>query len=356
MQEQRLLTIVIATFNRGRFLKRLLESIVPELRKHADAVEVLIVDDGSTDNTPEVIAKFVGGPLPIRSLRNPKNLGLDGNLRYSFLQATTEYVWLFGDDDVMLEGALDRLVSLLRRYRVSFVHVGAFDFRGEFAPQRKRFQHLGPTRLTDRVDMITTVHHLLTYITRGVINKQALMAAQPDSTFDQYMGSIINQMCFVFGAIKTDLPCLIVAESIIACQLNNSGGYASCTSFGPIFKQIINAEFPRDPWVWDVIGNELLESYFPGHLKVRLTQHRYDSEDCIKMLRPVFGKKLKFWIYCYPIGVLPRPLAIAAWFLVRGSLKVKRMLLSVWWYIKFTDRKIPLNNGELSIQRIRYSK
>ena len=117
MQEQRLLTIVIATFNRGRFLKRLLESIAPELRKHADAVEVLIVDDGSTDNTPDVIAQFIGGPLPFRTLRNRTNLGLDGNLRYSFLQASTEYAWIFGDDDVMLEGTLDLLIPLLRRYR-----------------------------------------------------------------------------------------------------------------------------------------------------------------------------------------------------------------------------------------------
>ena len=180
---ERLLTIVIPTFNRDRFLHRLLESIAPELRKYADAVEVLVVDDGSTDNTPQVIAQFVGGRLPFRSLRNQKNLGLDGNLRHSFLQAMTEYVWIFGDDDVMLEGALDRLVPLLQRYRVSFAYVGGHAFRGEFSCRKTFFQNMGPTRLTDSADVIRTGNCLLSFITRGILNKHALLESQPDATY-----------------------------------------------------------------------------------------------------------------------------------------------------------------------------
>jgi abequosyltransferase len=335
-----ILTIVIATYNRGRFLRRLLDSITPEVRKYPEQVQILICDDCSTDETPEVISSYVDGVLPFRSIRNDANKGLDGNLLFGFMRATTEYVWLFGDDDVMLEGALDLLVPELMRRRVAFAYIGGYAFKNEFVKKDYRLLNMGPSRLTDRTDLIRTAHCLLTFITRGIINKKAVLESQPGSTFDQYMGTIINQMSFVFGAIKTSLPCLIIAENMIASQLDNSGGYAACTSFGPVFRDIVMKEFPGDPSVWQTIGNSLLETYFPNHLYQQRGVHRYKNEDCMAILIPVFGKNYRFWLYCYPIAVLPKSLAKLYSLSVRSILKAKRTVRSVWWSILYTRRKI----------------
>ena len=51
------LSILTATYNRGRFLPRLYESIVNNLINEMD-IEWLIMDDGSDDNTEEVVSNF----------------------------------------------------------------------------------------------------------------------------------------------------------------------------------------------------------------------------------------------------------------------------------------------------------
>ena len=51
------LSILTATYNRGKFLKRLYESILNNLIDDMD-VEWLIMDDGSTDDTNEVVQEF----------------------------------------------------------------------------------------------------------------------------------------------------------------------------------------------------------------------------------------------------------------------------------------------------------
>jgi abequosyltransferase len=127
---------------------------------------------------------------------------------------------------------------------------------------------------------------------------------------------------------------------MIASQLNNSGGYAACTSFGPAFRDIVMKEFPDDPSVWQTIGNSLLETYFPYHLYEQRNTHRYKKEDCIAILLPVFGDNYRFWLYCYPIPVLPKPLAKLYSILVRSILKVKRTVRSVWWLILYNQQKI----------------
>ena len=54
---QPLFSVVIPTYNRAVLLKRALESLVNQTYKN---FEVIICDDGSTDNTKEVVDSFNG--------------------------------------------------------------------------------------------------------------------------------------------------------------------------------------------------------------------------------------------------------------------------------------------------------
>ena len=107
-----------------------------------------------------------------------------------------------------------------------------------------------------------------------------------------------------------------------------------------MFRHIVDTEFPNQPWVWQIIGNELLESYFPYHLYVQRGEHNYSAEDCIPILLPVFRSNYRFWLYCYPIAKLPKRLAYPYSLAVRALLKAKRSIRSVWWSVRYAPRRI----------------
>ncbi len=124
-----LLTIAIPTYNREKLLRRLLNSIVTELY---DCVEVLVSDNASSDGTEEMIhSEFP----QITYYRNSTNIGPDSNFLECYKKAKGEYVWLVGSDDVILEGAIDRIISFLRKnseLKLPLIFLNHNSFSGEY--------------------------------------------------------------------------------------------------------------------------------------------------------------------------------------------------------------------------------
>ncbi|WP_150118011.1 glycosyltransferase family 2 protein, partial [Meiothermus taiwanensis] len=89
-------SVVIPTYNRAQLLARTVRAF---LAQDGVPFEVIVVDDGSTDATPEVLAGFRDPRL--RVLRQP-NAGLASARNAGLLQARGQYV-LFNDDDIVPE-------------------------------------------------------------------------------------------------------------------------------------------------------------------------------------------------------------------------------------------------------------
>lgn len=101
-------SVCVPTYNRARFLAASLESI---LRQSFPDFELLVVDDGSTDETPTVVEKFSDPRLTYH--RNDRNLGQIENLNRCIELARGEYVCICHDDDVYAPRILEREVEML---------------------------------------------------------------------------------------------------------------------------------------------------------------------------------------------------------------------------------------------------
>lgn len=101
--EKGLVSVIVPTYNRAAFLAEALASVVSQTYR---PVELLIVDDGSTDNTAEVVRKFFAG-VPAEKgfkafyLRQP-NRGASAARNQGLLHSRGEFIQYLDSDDVLV--------------------------------------------------------------------------------------------------------------------------------------------------------------------------------------------------------------------------------------------------------------
>lgn len=102
-----LISVVIPTFNGGAYLGEALESVVAQARSD---VEIVVVDDASTDDTPAWISRFAG--RGVRSLRHAENKGISAAVNTAMQHVQGEFVAFLDHDDLWLPGKLDTQLAL----------------------------------------------------------------------------------------------------------------------------------------------------------------------------------------------------------------------------------------------------
>ncbi|APG46138.1 glycosyltransferase family 2 protein [Phaeobacter porticola] len=106
------LSICVPTFNRARYLESLLQSLQQQMGLFPWPVEVIVSDNASDDETPEVI-KSMQGHLRLRCLTQSENIGALRNIQKAMRAATGEYAVYLADDDRLVPEALIRAVAQL---------------------------------------------------------------------------------------------------------------------------------------------------------------------------------------------------------------------------------------------------
>lgn len=105
-------TVYVVSRNYGRFLSDAIESV---LRQHYDDWELLLIDDGSSDRTAEIMQLYVGDSR-VRMFRTP-GIGLPAVANLALRESRGEYLLRLDGDDVLDEDALLVLVSYLERHQ-----------------------------------------------------------------------------------------------------------------------------------------------------------------------------------------------------------------------------------------------
>lgn len=102
-----LVTVLVCTYNRKELLPEALASVAAQSWPH----ELLVVDDGSSDGTWELICNQPN----LRPLRQTDNQGKPAALNRGVREATGEYLLILDDDDLILPGAITVMATALMR-------------------------------------------------------------------------------------------------------------------------------------------------------------------------------------------------------------------------------------------------
>lgn len=102
-----MVSVVIPTYNRAHVLNRAIRSVLGQTYQH---FEIIVVDDGSTDNTEQVVKAIADDR--VRYIRHETNKGTAAAARNTGIrQACGEFIGFVDSDDEWLPGKLQKQVD-----------------------------------------------------------------------------------------------------------------------------------------------------------------------------------------------------------------------------------------------------
>src|SRR5581483_5739386 len=110
MPQRPLVSVLITNYNYGAFVARAIRSVLDQTYGH---FELVIVDDGSTDNSIEIIEPFARLDARIRLIRKP-NGGMASSWNAGFAQCSGDIFCPLDADDTFAPGKLSAVVEFLR--------------------------------------------------------------------------------------------------------------------------------------------------------------------------------------------------------------------------------------------------
>ena len=128
-----LVTVVLTAYNQENYIAETLKSIADQTYPH---VQLIVVDNASTDRTLEIIEAFVFDMSSFSLIRNPLNLGLCKAFNQGLAVAEGKYIIDLSGDDIFLperiEHQVDAFEKLDESYGVVFSNAGHIDAKGGF--------------------------------------------------------------------------------------------------------------------------------------------------------------------------------------------------------------------------------
>jgi dolichyl-phosphate beta-glucosyltransferase len=128
-------SIVIPAYNEGQRLTATLEKVLAYVRQQGWDAEVIVVNDGSRDNTAEIVREFAAKDSLVRLVENPGNRGKGYSVRNGMLKARGEVV-VFSDAD--LSSPIEEMPKLLDALaRGADIAIGSRWLKVELQTQRQ---------------------------------------------------------------------------------------------------------------------------------------------------------------------------------------------------------------------------
>lgn len=293
------LTLCIPTYNRGYCIKEQIERLHSCPKNILDMIEIIISDNCSTDDTQYIVETAIENGFNCRYIRNSINVGMDANFINCAKNAKGRYVWVLGDDDIIIIDSLVRIVKILdvpQEYGLLHIY-------------QKNNLYSNIAYINDTEQMIKYVSYFITYISANIVNAKYISHVD----LEKYQGTWFALVPLYITALKATQTNVILRQITFEAGKDyiNNGGYNFFKVFIINYLSIIN-EFIANKklrlWlkydIWPYIWT------YTRMLLIKKDIRNYSLEQGWYILFRYYGLEWYFWksIIGYPFIVIIRKL------------------------------------------------
>jgi len=127
-----LVSVIIPVYNSEKFLAESIESV---LNQSYENIEIIIVDDGSTDSSSEILQKYSDKII----ILSQKNQGLASALKTGINKMNGKWFKWFSPDDMLLPNAIETLVKTAKKFPDNTIIYSNWDLIDESGKQLRKF-------------------------------------------------------------------------------------------------------------------------------------------------------------------------------------------------------------------------
>ncbi|MBT3811762.1 MAG: glycosyltransferase family 2 protein [Gammaproteobacteria bacterium] len=308
MKNAILLSICIPTFNRAAYLSLCLSQLAIQLPEFDGLVELSVYDNNSNDKTKQIVAGFIANGLKLKYYRNPKNIGSDKNIAQCYDRSCGQYVLVFGDDDVLTDGSLSRIINAIKQGRSKYgaIYIRAYGFNND-PKNEKPFQFLkSDLEVYDADHFFKQVSTNIAFTSSLVINKSKI----PDLYANQFIGSSLVQIYVLYKAVTNAEKSLIIDEYLVAAKRIENRDYDVTDVFSESLNIALSYFVARglSESTQKNINRKLLWYFYPQFfltLRCNKEVKACLNESRIKM-RARYKYEPLYWLCVYPMLHAPK--------------------------------------------------
>lgn len=212
-----ILSICMATYQRGHVILRTLQSIQCQLQP---GVELIVVDGASPDNTQEVMEDYVRQYPDTRYYREAQNSGVDADFDKAVGYAKGDYCWLMTDDDLLVPGAILRVLEAMSTQPELIVvnaEVRSADFSTQLEERLLKLAHDKDYGEGDSELFLSEVAEYLSFIGGVIIRRDTWLRRDRSS----YFGTLFVHVGVIFQSPPLK-SVKVIADPLIIIRYGNA--------------------------------------------------------------------------------------------------------------------------------------
>jgi len=196
-----ILSICIPTFNRSELLEVILENLEQEASAYLDRIEIVVANNASNDTTEDIVRQSY---LPIIYGKQKSTVGFARNVLFATTElASGEFIWVIGDDDLVLPGSIIRVLKSINdspKIDYHYLNFGWIDHKHRTHIVREKNGH-PPTTSLNRLQFDETNYQYLQRLEDLVF----LSSDNPSAAFSGVFCFVTRRQFFI-DAIDTLHP------------------------------------------------------------------------------------------------------------------------------------------------------